>query len=478
MSMRTRVAHALLALTAACGGSGSGGTPSAEADEALSGGDLTVFDTTRDAYAQLAPNASREDREAFFAGNGSVFNRNWTTAPSSTSGTDGLGPTFNAKSCSSCHFKDGRGAPPASDDEPFVGLLLRLSVPGEDEHGGPKPEPSYGDQLEQNALAVAVPRADGAGDVTVPAEGTPHVHYDERDVVLDDGTHVTLLAPSYTIDALAFGPLANDVMISPRVAPAVFGDGLLEAVPEAEIMALVDEDDTDGDGISGRVNRVWDPVTGALALGRMGWKANQAGLMQQNAGAFLGDIGITSPLHPTDNCPAPQAECAAAVSGGAPELDQEKLDLVTTYTRLLAVPARRDVNDPAVLRGKRLFRTLNCGGCHVETLHTGAEAALDALVDQTFHPYTDLLLHDMGEDLADGRPDFLASGSEWRTPPLWGLGLLETVNRHTRLLHDGRARGAEEAILWHGGEAQASRDGYAALSADARAELLRFLASL
>jgi len=477
MAARLYLAPSLLATLSLACGSGSH-DDAADPNEALSGGDLTVFDVTRDAYAQLAPNATREHAEAFFAGNGSIFNRNWTTAPSSTTGTDGLGPTFNAKSCSACHFKDGRGAPPASNDEPFVGLLLRLSIPGENPHGGPNPDPQYGDQLEQNALAVAVPSADGTGDVRVPAEGTPYVDYTDRPITLSDGSLRTLRAPSYRIEALAFGPLAEGIMISPRVAPAVFGLGLLESVPEASIAALADPDDSDGDGISGRPNRVWDPVAGTLALGRMGWKANQAGLLQQNAGAFLGDIGITSPLFPEQNCPLPQADCARAVGGGSPEIDDDKLALVTTYTRLLAVPARRDVDDPEVRRGQRTFRSLGCDGCHVETLRTDGTASLPELANQTFHPYTDLLLHDMGEGLADGRPDFAASGSEWRTPPLWGLGLLATVNRHTTLLHDGRARDPEEAILWHGGEAEPARDAYAALDAGARTALLRFLDSL
>jgi CxxC motif-containing protein (DUF1111 family) len=475
MTTRASMLFAAFPLALACGDDAA---PAPDPHEALAGGDLTVFDTSRDAFAQLAPNATREHREDFFAGNGSVFNRNWTIAPSSTSGTDGLGPTFNAKSCSSCHFKDGRGAPPVKEGEPFVGLLIRLSIPGEDDHGGPLADPTYGDQLNQNAIAVAVPSGKAEESVRVLPEGTPSVAYAPRLFSYPDGTTLSLRVPSYRIDALSYGPLADDIMLSPRVAPAVFGLGLLESVPERDVLSRQDADDADGDGISGRANYVWDPKSASTQLGRMGWKANQAGLEQQNAGAFLGDIGITSPLHADQNCPAPQAACAEAVTGGAPEVDQDKIDLVTLYTRLLAVPARRDVADAEVRRGEALFRRVRCEACHTETLQTDAHALLPELAKQTFHPYTDMLLHDLGEALADGRPDYLASGSEWRTPPLWGLGLQATVNEHTFLLHDGRARNVEEAIVWHGGEGEQSREAFAALSADERAALLRFLGSL
>jgi CxxC motif-containing protein (DUF1111 family) len=237
-------------------------------------------------------------------------------------------------------------------------------------------------------------------------------------------------------------------------------------------------DDTDGDGISGRVNHVWDVEHREVRVGRFGWKANQPSLRQQNAGAFRGDIGITSDLFPEEDCPPAQAECRAAPSGGAPELDAWKLEQVTFYTRMLAVPARRDVDHPEVLRGRRLFRELRCASCHVPRHETGTMPDAPELSGQTVFPYTDLLLHDMGPELADDRPDFEATGREWRTPPLWGLGLVRTVNRHTRFLHDGRARSLEEAILWHGGEAEHSRERFRDLSAPERAALLRFLESL
>lgn len=432
-----------------------------EPDPALAGGSATVFDTSTRAFAQFIPTLSREERRAFAVGN-SFFNENWVTAPASTEGRDGLGPIFNAQSCSSCHLFDGRGSPPLDDDDPTRGLLLRLSVPGAD--GVPQPVPIYGDQLQDRAVNG------------VAAEGTITIERRTITGTFADGTPYELEAPSYSITGLGYGPLPDGVLISPRVAPPVFGVGLLEAVPDDVVLAGADPDDADGDGISGRPNWVVTSA-GDTALGRFGWKANVASVNDQNAAAFVGDLGITSPLHPNDPCDVAQTECVAAPDGGAPELDAAKLDRVTFYTRTLAVPARRDVGDATTDAGEATFAELGCSSCHSPILTTGA-SDVDALADQTIRPYTDLLLHDMGPELADQRPDFVASGSEWRTAPLWGIGLTETVNDHTRFLHDGRARNLNEAILWHGGEAAPARDRFLALPAERRDELLAFLESL
>jgi len=333
--------------------------PQYEPGEELSGGDTTVFETGRSAFSLAARNLKGERRDQFFVGN-SMFNRGWVTAPSSTEGTDGLGPTFNAASCSGCHFKDGRGRPPNAADEAFLGLLLRLSIPGEDEHGGPVGDPMYGGQFNHMSI------------LGVAAEGTAVVAYDEVAGTFGDGTPYSLRRPRYEFPELAFGPLDPGIMVSPRTAPAMIGLGLLEAIPEDAIVALADEADADGDGISGRVNRVWDPKGNAVALGRFGWKANQPGLEQQNSGAFLGDIGITSPLFPNENCPPGQTACQGATSGGTPEIDQDKIDDVSYYSRLLAVPGRRDFQDPTVLRGKQLFSKSGCAGCHTTTAPTSS----------------------------------------------------------------------------------------------------------
>jgi len=312
----------------------------------------------------------------------------------------------------------------------------------------------------------------------VQAEGEAHVAYQERPDSFPDGEKFSLAVPSYAFSELAFGPLAADALVSPRVAPAVFGLGLLEAIPEPTLALLDDPDDADGDGISGRINHVWDPISQTVQVGRFGWKANQAGLEQQNVSALLGDIGISSDLFPVQDCPAPQLACQAARNGGEPEIDQQKIDFITHYTHLLAVPARRDVDDSDVLRGKQLFGQLGCASCHVPTHRTGDVPALPELSQHTIHAYTDLLLHDMGDALADKRPDFEATGNEWRTPPLWGIGLTATVNRHTRFMHDGRARSLSEAVLWHGGEAEPAQAAFRQLTRAQRAQLLRFLESL
>lgn len=436
----------------------------AEPGEELSGGQATVFDTTPNAFSQPVPGLARDQELLFFVGN-SFFNQNWVTAPASTTARDGLGPLFNARSCAGCHFKDGRGRPPDAG-ETATGLLLRLSLPGQTPHGGPLPDPIYGGQLQDQAI------------MGLAAEGSVIITYEEVPFTFPDGQVVQLRRPTYTITGPAYGEPAAELLISPRVANQMIGMGLLEAVPEADILALSDPDDRDGDGVSGRANQVWDVAAGRVALGRFGWKANEPTVAQQAAGAFLGDIGITTPLFVDENCTEAVAGCATADHGGAPAIEPDDFAKVVLYASSLAVPARRDWDEPIVLQGKALFAEVGCAACHTPTLTTGEHPTIAALSGQTIHPYTDLLLHDMGPGLADGRPDFLAGGAEWRTPPLWGLGLIETVNGHTFLLHDGRARNTLEAILWHDGEAAAARDNFARLDAAQRGALLRFLDSL
>jgi CxxC motif-containing protein (DUF1111 family) len=436
-----------------------------EPADVRSGGEATVEDTSGNAFAIAIPSLTTEQRRAFSVGN-SFFNDNWVTAPASTEGRDGLGPLFNAQSCSSCHFKDGRASPPLDGEDPGLGLLLRIGVAGEDPMtGAPLGDPNYGDQLQDRSIGG------------VDAEGRIRIDHTDLEVERADGTTSVLSLPGYGIEDLAYGPLADDLLISPRIAPMVTGTGLLEAIPAETITEAADPDDEDGDGVSGRVNTVWDVAAGEPALGRFGWKANVPTVAQQGAAAFLGDIGITSPLFPGPGCTEVQGACLAAPHGGEPEVDQHKLDRIAFYVRTLAVPARRDPSDPNVRRGEELFAEIGCTACHTPTLETGP-SDIDQLANQVIHPYTDLLLHDMGPDLADGRPDFDAAGSEWRTPPLWGIGLVETVNGHTRFMHDGRARSLEEAILWHGGEAERARLDFTELSDDDVDALLAFLLDL
>jgi CxxC motif-containing protein (DUF1111 family) len=374
---------------------------------------------------------------------------------------------FNAQSCSSCHLLDGRGVPGSTGDG-SLGLLLRLSVPGTNQLGGPLDHPLYGGQLQDRA------------NVGVPAEGELVITYTEQPGQYPDGEQYSLRRPTYTIAAPAFGPLGDELLISPRLAPQMIGVGLLEAVPESEIVGAADPEDADGDGISGRPNHVRNSGKDDTELGRFGWKANVASVESQVAGAFHGDIGITSSLHPDQDCTAAEVECALEIDGGQPELTDERFGAVTFYSRTLAVPAMRDTDADAVQQGAEAFESFGCASCHTPTLTTGGagSVAADALADQTIHPYTDLLLHDMGEGLADGRPDYEATGSEWRTPPLWGIGLIDDVNGSRFLLHDGRARTLEEAILWHAGEAERARQAFRTADADWRAALLAFLEAL
>jgi len=446
-----------------CGGGGSSENGALPPAEAKSGGAATTLDDTSQAYGNSIRKLTDEQAGEFSLGH-SVFSRAWVTAPATTDNLDGLGPLFNARACASCHSKDGRSAPFSSTGA-LLGMLLRLSIPGTADNGGPKPDPVYGDQLRP------------FGILGVPGDGTPHVSYEEEPGTYGDGTSYSLQKPSYSIDGWNYGEPAEGLMISPRTGPSVIGLGLLEAVPEEEILENVHP--VDADGVQGVANYVWDAEQEAQVLGRFGWKANQPSTLQQTAGAFLGDIGITSSLFRHGTCTATMTACNAATSGADPdfELSDQSWHAVGFYMRSLAVPARRDVDDPVALQGEQLFTKFGCASCHRATLHTGPADA-EALANQTIHPYTDLLLHDMGPELADGRPDYQASGSQWRTPPLWGLGLLQKVNQHSFLLHDARARGFAEAILWHGGEAATARENFRLASGDERDALLKFLESL
>jgi CxxC motif-containing protein (DUF1111 family) len=297
----------------------------------------------------------------------------------------------------------------------------------------------------------------------------------------DERTQV-LRWPQYDIRALHAAKLPQNMQVSARIAPAMIGLGLLEAIPEATIRGWADPEDRDQDGISGRINTVWDRETKSMQLGRFGWKANQPNLRQQNASAFLGDLGVVSSLFLEEGCVSDQPNCS---NPARPELSDADLALVTFYTRFISVPAQRHADDPRVQEGQKLFATLGCAACHKMNVVTAPNNEFPQLSQQTIHPFTDLLLHDMGEDLADHRPDFEASGREWRTPPLWGLGLHSKVNAPSPkdqddlfLLHDGRARTIPEAILWHGGEAANSRQAYLQLDHEMQEDLLVFLKSL
>ncbi len=431
------------------------------------GGDTTRPVATGEAFTFVAGNADEATRAAFVRGN-EIFNRAWDPLGTADPKFDGLGPTFNRRACADCHVNNGRGRSPAGPDEPVESALVRISLPakGETPRRIPRAVPGYGDQIQDRAI-------DG-----VPAEGTVQVRWSETQGRYADGTSYSLRRPTVTIAAPAFGPLPEDTLHSLRVANPMIGLGLLEMVTEDTLRALADPEDRDGDGISGRVNTVWDPRDQQMALGRFGWKANVPNITSQTTGAAQGDMGITSPVVPRDNCPRRQTDCRAAATHDGVELSADMVRDLNVYSRRLAVPQQRGAQRAVVQRGYGLFLQSGCGSCHMPTLITGDDPRAPDLSGQTFHPFTDLLLHDMGEGLADGRPDFAATGREWRTPPLWGLGLTAKVSGHTELLHDGRARSVAEAILWHGGEAADAREAFRNLPAVGRAELLEFLNSL
>jgi CxxC motif-containing protein (DUF1111 family) len=404
------------------------------------GGDTTVYATGRNAFSFPAANLEDPERTRFVIGN-SFFRRNWVEAPASTKARDGLGPHFIARSCGGCHVQDGRGEPPeilnrlGETKDPTVALLIRLSIPGQDAHGGPRHEPVYGDQFNNAAIQGVKP------------EGRVTLRYDTVEGRFADGTPYALLQPRYGFADLGYGPMHPQVMVSPRIAPQVIGVGLLEAIDEADILANA-------------------------------------------ATAFQGDMGITSRHFPSEACTPAQKDCLAAPSGrsaarlGDPgvEIDDKTFDDVVFYQATVAPPARRNAGDPQVLRGQALFAQAQCATCHRPSYVTKEgpfpRLTSKALSGQRIWPYTDLLLHDMGDRLADGRPDFQASGRQWRTPPLWGTGLIKDVNGHTRLLHDGRARGVLEAVLWHGGEAEDARQNVLNMPRADREALVKFVESL
>lgn len=428
----------------------------------LAAGEATTLESGPGAYTVPLPTLSKAQLAQFRNGAG-IVNAHWKIFWFEV-GEWGAGPTFNAMGCSECHLRNGRGAPVAGGDA-VHSMIVRISRAGSDPHGGPLPHPVYGDQFQTRGVHGVV-----------PAEGAVDVAWIESRVVLADGDVVNLRRPEVSFRELSFGRMDDDLLVSLRVPPAMVGMGLLDAVPEETILSLAGR--TPADGIHGHANRAWDYARKQEAIGRFGHKASQPTLRQQIAAAFSGDIGVSSDYFPEQNCPGPQQACRELMAAGKPELGHVRWDAVEFHLRTAAVPARRDVDDADVKRGEALFAQAQCSACHVSELKTGDVPGLPALSRQVIHPYTDLLLHDMGPGLADNRPDFQAGGRDWRTTPLWGIGLSATVNGVTTYLHDGRARSIAEAILWHGGEAQLAADRFRAMARDDREALMTFVLSL
>lgn len=435
----------------------------------------TFSATERQAFIQPIDGLPFEQRMNFVLGR-AIFEKLWVSSPSSTTASDGLGPLYNARSCFQCHINNGRGVPP--DEQGSAnrnGILVRLGIPGKGHQTplGVTPEPTYGTQLQ----TFAVPG--------LKAEGSIQLEYTYHPVELAGGESVELRRPMYAVTDPAYGPLHPQTRLSPRLAPAMIGLGLLELIPEADILAREDPEDRDNDGISGRANRVYHPDHDQPQLGRFGWKAGQPDLRLQNAAALNTDIGISNPDYPapSGDCTTAQLDCMHAPNGntlaqGGHEASAEMMAVLLFYTRHLAVPPQRQFEHPDIQAGEQLFTELGCSRCHTPSQRTGQAPDRPALGNRTIHPYTDLLLHDMGAALADHRPEFAATGHEWRTPPLWGLGLHQAVSGERALLHDGRARTLAEAILWHGGEAERAREHFRQLPPQQRQHLISFLESL
>lgn len=424
------------------------------------GGSTTVTDTTANGLGRTARNLVPQRWPRILDGK-RVFQRVWSEA-AGASAAEGLGPLYNASSCWECHFKDGRGGKP-SERDPDVRVLARLADPASGFRWRDR-DPLLGSQLSEKAVAGLLP------------EGALAVTYRDEPIELWDGTDHQLRRPEYRVRLPEGSGREGAVAVSARVPGALVGMGLLEAIAPSDILAAADPDDRDGDGISGRANQVPDVRNGALGLGRFGWKAGQPSVEQQIATAFLEDMGLTSWLRPDSACTPTQRHCQDR--DRVEEVSARDLASVVTYTRLLGVPARRPMPGEISARARNLFVTIGCASCHTPRQVTGLEAAFPELTRQVIFPYTDLLVHDMGPDLADQVSEFEASGREWRTAPLWGLGLLRVIHGRLRLLHDGRARSVDEAILWHGGEARRARAAYAALASTDRDALVQFVESL
>lgn len=442
MGMRARLLSVHV-LACAMFFSGAGGLRAAEPPRAPLG---------PDAYQQPISELFPNEYSGFVEG-AVLFQRGWVegTATPSTRYT-GLGPLFIHRSCEACHVRNGRGDAPAEGADDLRSVLIRISVPGRDAHGGPKPHEIYGDQLQTDAATGYAP------------EARVRLHWHETPVTLTDGTVVKLRRPEIIIRDPKYGPLPANLQTSARISPSVYGLGLLEQVPIPTLEAIAREEKADG--VKGRLNMVWSVEFKKTMPGRFGFKANQPDLNQQIAAALAGDMGVTSRRYPLQDCPPHSTGCVKA--GDWPEMHEPDFIAVWRYVEMLAAPPRRPMN-PAAARGEKLFREIGCAACHRESL---------PLPNGVIQPYTDLLLHDMGEGLADGRPDFLAGERDWRTTPLWGIGAARAVNANATYLHDGRARTLTEAILWHGGESQTARDRFAKLPRDLRDALMSFLETL
>ena len=415
------------------------------------------------AFSRMVRGLSHDEEDSFILGR-SFFTVPWVEAPSATTARDGLGPLFSANTCIHCHPRHGAGVAVNKDGKMNRSYLLRLSHKESNDtqtlkRVGFKPDSTYGAQLSIN------------GNMKVPAEGKAIVTYETIEGKYPDGTAYTLRKPHYTVKNMNYGDFDKETIIAGRIGSALVGLGQLEAISEKDILANEDIDDKNGDGISGKANYAFDPETNTTKLGRFTWKASAVSVKHQSAGAAHNDMGLSNPLFPLHNCTQKQEACLKEAEKALRhefDLPAQRLDAIAFFLSNLAIPKQREPKKH--FEGAQLFKSLNCTACHVPSYKTALGVPIK--------PYTDLLLHDMGEGLADGRSEFLATGSEWRTAPLWGMGLRGKVSGEANYLHDGRARSIEEAILWHGGEAEKSKKEFMVLDKNSRKKVLLFLNSI
>lgn len=457
---------------------GQTNVPNIHPGENAPGGKTTVSHKPFPSFSKPVNNLPVDLKPDFYAGQ-ALARQPWVKAPTVTIVRDGLGPLYNARTCLSCHIKGGKGTIPNDNKTPLLSTLVRVSKPGLSSH------PIYGDQIQgqSTSLAHQLRHSQKKGTLKhdIAPEAFMYVSWTTRNFIYPDQSQVELRQPNLELKELGYGPLGDDTQYSIRLAPAIHGMGLIELIPQADINALADEHDQDRNGISGRVNQVWDAETQSTQPGRFGLKSNKPTLTMTIAGAFANDIGITNSLFPSQPCTDSQEACKQAITGNdieGVEIADHFLESVINYNRNLAPIQRRDFNDPNVQKGRSLFYKTGCQHCHQPSFTTANSEENSHLSQQLIWPYSDFLIHDMGPELADGRPDFLASGREWRTPALWGIGLQKQVNGNGNLLHDGRARTIEEAILWHGGEAATVKNTFINLSSTERKQLIDFVRSL
>ncbi|WP_404531228.1 di-heme oxidoredictase family protein [Massilia sp. TN1-12] len=454
----------------------------------LSGGTTSVSynysDNSLFMFQQPVNNVGMQDIQRFVEGR-RVFHANFTTGAHNEPGNDPYLPVanlqgghFNQSSCFACHTNNGRSPAPIALNQKLDSMAVRAAVL--DANGNQVPHPQYGTAIQMNGSSGGGKANWGTG---VRVGG-----FDSQTVKLADGTAVELRKPKLAFE----GPVPQ--IASLRAAQPMIGMGLLEAVPEADILARV-RTTADADGVKGTANFVFDPESGAVRLGRFGWKASKATLRHQSAESLLQEMGVTSSIYPNRACLNGPTACA---SGGAQAgISEADLQRISQYLALVAVPAQRSlasgfpkgvapmdehrVDPTQVAAGAKLFDGMRCTACHTAEMKTGNGHLFAELRNQTIHPYTDLLVHDMGDGLADKFAEGQAKGNMWRTAPLWGIGYTDKVmgnSANVGYLHDGRARNLTEAVMWHGGEATTSRNRFAGLSKTDRDALLAFLRSL